>query len=327
MRVLVVTSGWPSPLHPEQSIFVAEHVDRLRELGLDVDVVTYLGEFDPRNYVRGRRDVRRALRERPPDLIHAHFGQSGIIVLPSRVPVVLQLHGSDLLGVVRHGRYTVKGWILRRISRWAARRADRVIVAGRALIPRLPNGVDYDILPMGVNTDVFYPRPKAQMRGELGLALDRRYVMFTGDPAVARKRYNLATQVIDRLRRSMDIELLHMSGQSRESVARHLNACDALLCTSLHESGPVLVKEALACGVPVVSVDVGDVAEMIAGLDSCVLCHDDQVSTLADGLRDVLEHVAPADVTAAVARVDQRVLAMRQVEIYEETLRRSRQGT
>jgi len=50
-----------------------------------------------------------------------------------------------------------------------------------------------------------------------------------------------------------------------------LNASDALLLTSMHEGSPTVVKEALACGLPVVSVDVGDVAERIEGIEGCHL--------------------------------------------------------
>jgi glycosyltransferase involved in cell wall biosynthesis len=100
-----------------------------------------------------------------------------------------------------------------------------------------------------------------------------------------------------------------------------------LLVTSIHESGPVLVKEALACGLPVVSVDVGDVADMIQGLDGCLLCPDDRVETIANGLRAALERRGSFDVSVAVARVDQRRLAKRQIEIYGETLHRMRQRT
>jgi glycosyltransferase involved in cell wall biosynthesis len=50
-----------------------------------------------------------------------------------------------------------------------------------------------------------------------------------------------------------------------------MNASDALILTSLHEGSPTVVKEALACGLPVVSVDVGDVAQRISPVEGCHL--------------------------------------------------------
>jgi teichuronic acid biosynthesis glycosyltransferase TuaC len=50
-----------------------------------------------------------------------------------------------------------------------------------------------------------------------------------------------------------------------------MNACDLVLVTSRHESGPLVVKEAIACGCPVVATDVGDVREVIGDLAGCYI--------------------------------------------------------
>src|SRR5712664_1222709 len=62
-----------------------------------------------------------------------------------------------------------------------------------------------------------------------------------------------------------------MTGIPNAEVPVWLNASDVLLLTSMHEGSPTIVKEALACGLPVVSVDVGDVAERIEGVEGCYL--------------------------------------------------------
>jgi glycosyltransferase involved in cell wall biosynthesis len=49
----------------------------------------------------------------------------------------------------------------------------------------------------------------------------------------------------------------------------YVSACDALLLTSEREASPTIVKEALASNVPVVSFDVGDVAECLWADDGC----------------------------------------------------------
>ena len=73
----------------------------------------------------------------------------------------------------------------------------------------------------------------------------------------------------------MPAELHYMTGVPNSAVPVWLNASHALLLTSLHEGSPTVVKEALACGLPVVSVDVGDVAERIEGIEGCHLAQPD----------------------------------------------------
>ena len=50
-----------------------------------------------------------------------------------------------------------------------------------------------------------------------------------------------------------------------------MNACDFQLTTSFRESGPLVVKEAMACGTPIVSVDVGDVKDIIGNTEGCYI--------------------------------------------------------
>jgi len=66
-------------------------------------------------------------------------------------------------------------------------------------------------------------------------------------------------------------QLLELKGYDREQVNLLMNAADVLLMTSHTEGSPQVVKEALAAGCPIVSVDVGDVADLTAGLPGCFI--------------------------------------------------------
>jgi glycosyltransferase involved in cell wall biosynthesis len=77
-----------------------------------------------------------------------------------------------------------------------------------------------------------------------------------------------------------------MHGVCHQDVPVWLNAADVLLLCSRHEGSPNIVKEALACACPVVSVDVGDVAERIGGVTGCYLSAP-QPAALAEKLRAV----------------------------------------
>lgn len=47
--------------------------------------------------------------------------------------------------------------------------------------------------------------------------------------------------------------------------------------TSFTEGSPQFIKEAMACGCPIVSVNVGDVADVIDGVDGCYIAERDSV--------------------------------------------------
>jgi len=83
-------------------------------------------------------------------------------------------------------------------------------------------------------------------------------------------------------------ELLELKGYSREQVTLLMNAADALIMTSLTEGSPQVVKEAMAVGCPVVSVDVGDVSNLICGLENCHIA-DRTPEALASALKLIIE--------------------------------------
>jgi hypothetical protein len=115
------------------------------------------------------------------------------------------------------------------------------------------------------------------------------HVLFAsgnGDPV---KRPWLAQKAVAEVsKRGAGTELHSMTHVPPCEVPLWLNASDALLLTSAHEGSPTIVKEALACGVPVVSVRVGDVEERIGCLDGCRLAEPD-ASALAEKLLLVRE--------------------------------------
>lgn len=249
--ILIVTNMWPTEQAPVHGIFVAEQVRSLEDRGHRVHLLHLEGPGRWSRYLAGMVRVRQAMGRCRPDIIHAHYGFSGVVATTqARVPVVTTFHGSDVL----------IPW-QRRISAWAARRSAANIYVAAEQIPRMPGGRSH-LLPCGVDLELFRPVPQIQARRELGIPLDRTVLLFAGAFSNAVKNVELLRAALA-CGSDLEVELREMSGVSRPDVPRLMSAVDLLVLTSHHEGSPMVVKEAVAVGLPVVAVPVGDVTELL----------------------------------------------------------------
>jgi glycosyltransferase involved in cell wall biosynthesis len=172
-------------------------------------------------------------------------------------------------------------------SRHAARKATGIVVKSRNLADALPDDVDrarVRIIPNGVDLDRFTPLDRSSCRRRLNWRNDRFHVLFSTNAGAPDKRPHLAHAAVRELNSlGIGAEFHQLSGVVHEEVPLWLNASDAVLVTSVSEGSPNIVKEALACNVPVVSLDVGDVREQIHGIHGCYIASDNP-KDLADKL-------------------------------------------
>jgi glycosyltransferase involved in cell wall biosynthesis len=96
-----------------------------------------------------------------------------------------------------------------------------------------------------------------------------------------------------------------------------MNASDCLLHPSASEGSPNVVKEALACNLPVVATPVGDIPELLAGIDDCHLCPPD-ADQLAAALLSCLDPPRRSNSRDRSAPLDERRIAERLVSVYAE---------
>ena len=321
MRVLMISSEWPTVELPQRGSFIVQQAAYLRKAGVEVDVFPLRAEGHPLNYVKAWRALRTTHHLEDFDLIHAQFGQSGLMAWRAGLPLVVTFRGSDVLGVVgRQGRYTARGRVLKRISRTVARWAAAVIIVAEHLAAALPRGLRPHVIPSGLDLDLFRPMPRADARKQLGLPLDKPLVLFGANPAIAGKRYPLAQQAVQTIREPEGVEIVALTGIPREQVPVYMNACDLLLMTSKHEGSPNVVKEALACNVPVVSVDVGDVRQRIGAVEGCILCPDETPETIGAAVATVLCRKPRINGREAVQGLDERLLTQKVIDVYRAVL-------
>lgn len=240
--------------------------------------------------------------------------------LPNALPLVVTFRGSDLEGIAgANAHYTISGRFLRLASQMVAGLADEVIMVSETLARYLPRH-DYHVIPSGIDLDLFQPMPMREARIALGLS-DARLILFAANPQNPVKRFWLAQAAIERIGAKDRIELITTNDISHEQMPLYMNACDVLLLTSRHEGSPNVVKEALACDLPVVSTDVGDVRMRLSGIAGCAIVGDSP-DEIAAALDTVLRQNQRIDGRRTVAALDERLLTDQITNVYHQALLR-----
>jgi len=293
MRVLAVTNIYPTPALPTCGTFVEQQIKGLRQVGINVDVLfVNRAQEGMKEYLGLGKRLRTSCENFRPDIVHSMFGGVMAEVMTRVVcdrPTVVSFCGSDLLGQNLAGplRKIISGFGVR-ASWMAARRAHGVVVKSSNLFDSLPKDIKKSkvrIIPNGVDLLKFSPLDRDKCREELGWTSKCLHLLFPtnlGDPV---KRFFLAKAAAEILNNSgIHVEIHQLRGVPHEKVPIWLNASDVVLLTSLQEGSPNIIKEALACDIPVVSVDVGDVKERIDTIEGCYIALPDPLD-LADKLK------------------------------------------
>ncbi|WP_255171685.1 glycosyltransferase [Natrononativus amylolyticus] len=306
MHVLTLTTNADAP-------FMTQQMAALERRGVTFSTLSVAGEVDAdtsrtaSDYLRFFPDVLREARNGY-DLIHAHYGLTAPMALAQvRTPVVLSLWGSDVHGPVE------------RVSRVCAPLCDEVVVMSEEMRRLL--GHDCEVIPDGVDLERFSPQPQSQAREAVGWTDDDYHVLFPYAPGREVKNYPRARRVVDVADGLLEkpVTLQTISGVDHGTVADYMNAADALLLTSHTEGSPNSVKEALACNLPVVATDVGDVRERLAGVEPSTVGRTDE--ELVDGLVNVLEMGRRSNGREAAREVSIDATADAMLEVYRRAAR------
>jgi teichuronic acid biosynthesis glycosyltransferase TuaC len=310
MRVLVVTNMYPTPEWPERGIFVRSQIEALRRTGeVEVTVAAFSASGRPWEY--GLQAARLARSNEQADIIHAHYGLSGIAALGAaarrRRPLVLTVHGRDC----HHP-------LVRPITALVARRCAAVVAVSRELAGICPFPTA-DVIPAGVDLTRFRPMDRVEARRRLALPVDERFLLFPADPQRPEKRYDRAAALAS----ALGVTLRSYEHTPTELVPLLINAADAVVVTSEREGYGLACMEALACDVPVLSTPVGIAREVLPGVGE-TLCAPFDVDTWGAHAHTLLAHKDPHVVgRVAVACHSTDVMARRSLALYREVLRRA----
>jgi teichuronic acid biosynthesis glycosyltransferase TuaC len=322
-RVLVITNLWPSEIDPGYGSFVQAQMESLRPLGVEFEVLFIQGRESRWNYARAAADLRRRVKAKPFDLIHAHFGLSGWVArCQFRVPVVVSFMGDDVLGrFKRNGRISIYGRFLQASSFILARLVSAVIVKSREMKSKLKLPSAY-VIPNGVDLNLFHPMEQGESRRALGLDPRKKFVLFPYNPYEERKRFDLIEAAVNGGRADIpELEILHVRGVPGNRMPLYMNAADVLVLASLAEGSPNTVKEAMAVNLPVITVNVGDTADLIGATEGCYLVPR-ETEAIATKIVEVCRRGTRTHGREWIARLSMENVGAQIVDVYARVARR-----
>jgi len=177
----------------------------------------------------------------------------------------------------------------------------------------------YVIFPHGVDFEKYFPvDDPRQARQKVGWPENKKIILFPANPSRPVKNFPLAKKAVALLCDD-SVELKAFVNVPDEHMNLYYNAADVLLMTSTHEGSPCVIKEAMACNLPVVSTDVGDVREITSDTAGCAVCSPNP-KELAAAVTSVLKNGQRTTGRDQVSYLEISSVIQKQIKLYEEVL-------
>tara|TARA_Y100001970_G_scaffold284990_1_gene403571 strand:+ start:1767 stop:2684 length:918 start_codon:yes stop_codon:yes gene_type:complete len=272
MRVLIVSSQ-----NNGKSSFVIQQAESLIKSGVKVEYYWIQGRGFL-GYLSNLKSLRKKIKDSKCDLVHAHYGFSGLLSCLQRIkPVITTYHGCD----INIGKNRLLSFLSIVLSAWN-------IFVHKDLVKKIPFlKLKYSIVPCGVDFGIFYYISKNKAREQLNLKIENKYILFSSSFDNEVKNYALAKNAIDLT--GKEIELIELKDYSPSEVNMLLNAVDLLLVTSKRETGPMIIKEAMLSGCPVVSSDVGDAKKILKEMNNSYIIKTNDPIEFSEKIKQCLD--------------------------------------
>jgi len=301
VKILIVCSRNSGKIAP----FIQEQGDALSQLGVEIAYFPIEGK-GLCGYLKNRKRLLLKINEFMPDLIHAHYGLSGLLAnLQRKIPVITTYHGSDI--------NNTKILPLSRLNMILSVHNIFVSEKNRLKSNQTRN---QSLIPCGVDINLFKSRDKAKARKIFDLNEDKKYILFAGAFANSVKNSALAKSAVSLIN---NVCLIELQGYSREEVALLINAVDVVLLTSFTEGSPQIIKEAMACNCPIVSAPVGDIENVISGTAGCFISTYEPTN-IANKLKQALEYEKRTDGRERILALglDRETVARQILSVYKQ---------
>lgn len=267
---------------------------RLLEQGIQVHTLGMDEVVNPLNMVTATRKFVAWLNAHEVDVIQSFLPRANVV---SRVANALARGRRPHLSSERSTDFNRSAMVCR-LNRWTARWTDRILAVSPMVETvilerdRLP-AEKIRILENGIDTERVDQFPKTDIRGELGLGPDA-LIFCTVGRLIPDKGYVYLAQAMARMQQRDEVHLVlvgegdegtkiraevekqqlgdrfHMVG-FRKDVLGIMKDVDVFVLTSLEEGIPVVLVEAMANGLPIVSTRVGGIADLVVEGETALL--------------------------------------------------------
>lgn len=324
MKVLFVCSG--NSEFFEIAPFIQSQADSLVQQGLNVEFFTIKGKGFS-GYFKSIFSLRKILKNNNVDLIHAHYALSGwVAFLGSRgIPIVCSYMGSDSYGDTNEkGNKKISSYREIILAILLQLFLDRIIVKSENLYKYIWRKKRTSVIPNGVDLSKYKIQDRTEARKLLKLHPTKKYILFLGDTKNLRKNFNLL-KLASKLSLDLEFEILAPFPVIPEGIPTYLFASDVFVLTSFLEGSPNVIKEAMACCVPIVSTDVGDV-KWIFGNEPGHFISSFYPADLAEKIKLSIMFSEKNKVTKGLERLielelDSKSIAKRIIDVYSSSLK------
>lgn len=323
MKVLQIVNAFPSIENTQYGIFNKLQIESLIKKGVLCEVFRIDGKKGKVSYANAVFELRKMYNLNEFDLIHAHYSFSAFPALfQFKRPLVISFMGSDVNGQYGAMFFKIFKFINIIYCNIVSFKASAVICKSKKMFNnlRLISNKSF-VIPNGVDFEIFKPKDKIKCREVAGINKNDFIVCFAANPKKAVKNYTLAQKAVDYASNTLGktIKILPVFNKNHNKYINLLNACDLLILTSLSEGSPNIVKEAIACNKPVVSVDVGDVREHLNDVkNSYVTSYD--YRHIGSRICDVLLSDMQSNGREKIYYLKNDVIAEQIISIYERII-------
>lgn len=269
MKILFVSSG---NSNSRISPIIKNQADSLEKQGIKIEHFLIKGKGIT-GYLKNIPFLKNKTKQNNYDLIHAHYVFAGILSFLSniRIPLIVSYMGSDVYGVInKKGKTKIKSLFHPILANILPFFTKKIIIKSKNLKKYLLFKKKLIILPNGVDFEKFRPLNKESCRKKLNLPINKKIILFLGNPSDPRKNINLLKKAIKKTNQKNILLITPYPFQNKDLIY-YLNSVDLLAFTSFKEGSPNVIKEAMACNCPIVSTNSGDIKQTIQNTEGCYM--------------------------------------------------------